>query len=250
MTGNKWYNDQAVSMAKAVLFRFMTNVSAKRPRMFWKLAMDLSRPLVHSEGNLDPIDGYVMYKRLQETSDNHHVLDEEIAALKKIVDDKVEDYSSLDPLDLGMTLWTVHWLVPEPTWPLSGQWPAKLQYRAYNHLLYAAKRFGLFNNPHEKRLAFREFGAALGLRTVVPLIDKMAEGASPTDREDPKTIESLNAMKAMPDQILKGWEDAGLVPVPTKKVDRREAELSSITAVVSIIYEAPMLLCHRTNSDF
>ena len=223
-------------MAKAVLFRFMTKVSTKRPRMFWKLAMDLSQPLVNSEGNLDPIEGYVTYTRLQETSDNHHVLDEEIAALKKIVDDKVEDYSSFDALDLGMTLWTVHWLVPQPTWPPSEAWPAKLQYRAFNNLLTAVRRFGLFDRPTENRLAFREFGAALGLRTAVPMMDKMAEFFS-TDGGDPKMIENLDVMKAMPDRILKGWEDAGLVPVPSTQVEGRLAELMSITAVVSIVYE-------------
>ncbi|KAJ9494992.1 hypothetical protein H2202_009467 [Exophiala xenobiotica] len=232
VTGNKWYNDQAVSMAKAVLFRFMTNVSAERPRMVWKLSIDLSQPIVDSEGNLDPIDGYVTYTRLQETSDDHHVLDEELAALKKIVDDKVEDYSSLDTLDLGMTLWTLHWLVPQPTWPLSGLWPAKLQYRVFDLLLIAAKKFDLFNLPHEKRLAFREFGAALGLRTAVPLIDKMLEHHTSLNPGDLETIARLNAFKAMPDRILHNWEEAGLLPRLTEQLSGREAELISTTIVM------------------
>ncbi len=30
--------------------------------MYWKMSIDLSRPLVTSEGNLDPYDGYVTYR--------------------------------------------------------------------------------------------------------------------------------------------------------------------------------------------
>jgi hypothetical protein len=222
-------------MAKAVLFRFITNVSAKRPKMFWKLSMDLSQPIVDSEGNLDPIDGYVTYTRLQETSDDHHVLDEELAALKKIVDDKVENYSSSDVLDLGMMLWTVHWLVPQPTWPVSALWPAKLQHRVFEHLFVAIKNFRLFYLSKEKRLACREFGAALGLRTAVPLINKMLEYHASINPGDLKTIESFNALKAMPDQILDKWEEAGLLAPLTEQLIGGEAERRSTAIVVSII---------------
>ncbi len=38
------------------------------------MSIDLSRPVVASEGNLDPIDGYVTYRLLQETSEDKNVL--------------------------------------------------------------------------------------------------------------------------------------------------------------------------------
>lgn len=37
--------------------------------MRWKMSVDLSRPWVRSEGNLDPIDGYVTYRLVQEAAD-------------------------------------------------------------------------------------------------------------------------------------------------------------------------------------
>jgi hypothetical protein len=48
------YNAQAISLAKAIHPHFFVNRSSSHPRMVWKIAMDMSRPLVHSEGNLDP----------------------------------------------------------------------------------------------------------------------------------------------------------------------------------------------------
>ena len=61
-SGDKWYNNQAVSLAAAIFPRFVYNNPSPRPCVFWKMSMDLSWPLVMSEGNLDPIQGYVVYK--------------------------------------------------------------------------------------------------------------------------------------------------------------------------------------------
>jgi hypothetical protein len=36
--------------------------------MHWKMSIDLRRPMVLSEGNLDPFDGLATYKLLQEPS--------------------------------------------------------------------------------------------------------------------------------------------------------------------------------------
>ncbi|KIW47809.1 uncharacterized protein PV06_00471 [Exophiala oligosperma] len=237
VTGNKWYNDQAVSMAKAALPHFMTNASAERPRMFWKVSMDLSHRLVNSEGNLDPIDGYVTYSLLQQLSDNHHVLDGEISALKKIVDQKAPHYSTHDTLDIGMTLWTAHWLVPEPAWPPEQGWASQLQYRTLQNLIKIANT-GYFDRPLESRLAFREFGTALGVHAALPLLDKMR------DSEGSKfSVESK--LRTLPDQICEAWEDFGLVPVLDKDVSQRLTELMPITAVMYATALIPGLMIRQ-----
>jgi len=218
VTGSKWYNDQAVCMAQAVLPHFMTNPSSKRPRMFWKMSMDLSHPLVMSEGNLDPIDGYVTYKLLQESADDKTVLTGEIVALKKIVDTKWENYSSSDTLDLGMTLWTAHWLSDRE------EWAAVLSRRA----VYCLKQLvlhGYFNRSTARRLAFREFGTALGVRSA-DVID------------DPELV-------SLPDVICETWEKAGLVPKPTHQQQGRMAELMPITAVMYASALIPGLMSRR-----
>ncbi|KIW98457.1 uncharacterized protein Z519_00118 [Cladophialophora bantiana CBS 173.52] len=219
VSGERWYNDQAISMAKAILPHFMSNMESIRPRMFWKVSMDLSRPLVMSEGNLDPVDGYVTYKLLQSTNaDDPEILSEEVSLFKKIVDKKLRDYASTDTLDLGMTLWTAHWFTPEE------EWATHLTCRAIGCVKMLLEN-DYFDQPSRRRLAFREFGTALGVKAA--LSSKTDEGG--LCRED----ELVDAeFRELPDLICRTWEEAGLVPVPTKKMQGRMAELMPITAVM------------------
>ena len=118
-SGDIEYNRQAVNLARAIHPKFFVDRSAARPRMIWKMSMDLSTPLVSSEGNLDPIDGFVVFRILQaaalEAGDGE-VLAEEISDYKRVMEHKDEHFVSSDPLDLGMTLWTVHWFSEKEKW--------------------------------------------------------------------------------------------------------------------------------------
>ncbi len=211
VTGEAWYNEQAISLAKAVLHKFMTDQDSERPRMFWKLSMDLEKPLVESEGNLDPIKGYVIYKLLQDTQgDGSMVLQGEIALLKKIVDTKIDDYDSSDPLDLGMTLWTAHWCIPQEEW--AGKLTEKALYCLKN--LIESKHF---EQPTRRRLAFREYGTALGVQAVV----SRTSGDEFVDAE----------IRELPDLICKQWWEAGLVLTPGTQV-QGWTDLMPITAVM------------------
>ena len=164
---DKWYNDQAISLAKAIHPHFMVNRDSPRPRMFWKMSIDLRTPLVRSEGNLDPIDGYVVFNLLQRTA-GEPVLAQEISEYKKILDTKWRHYVSNDPLDLGMTLWTAHWF------NTLEEWATVLTNRAFDCLcnfdpltllsldtLYEEVRY--FESRLSYRLAFREFGTCMGI---------------------------------------------------------------------------------------
>jgi hypothetical protein len=122
-TNDATYNRQAIQLAKAIHPRFFVNRTSTRPRMVWKMSMDLSIALVSSEGNLDPIDGYVVCRLLQaaamQMEDSFEAvegLDEEIADYKRVMERKGEHFVSADPLDLGMTLWTSHWFSGDETW--------------------------------------------------------------------------------------------------------------------------------------
>lgn len=114
--GERKYNDLAIDLAKAIHPAFVVCRDSTRPRMRWKMSVDLSHPLVTSEGNLDPIDGYVIFSLLQRTAGDDRILEEEIRDYKRIVDSKWKYMESDDPLDLGMTLWTVHWMAAEESW--------------------------------------------------------------------------------------------------------------------------------------
>lgn len=135
-SGDIAYNRQAVELARAIHPRFFVDRAAPRPRMIWKMAMDLSAPLVASEGNLDPIDGYVVFRLLQAAAveaGEGEVLTEEIADYKRVMDRKGEHFVSSDPLDLGMTLWTAHWFSDEG-------WAARLSGRCFEQICQCALR--------------------------------------------------------------------------------------------------------------
>uniref|UniRef100_A0A093VLC0 Uncharacterized protein n=1 Tax=Talaromyces marneffei PM1 TaxID=1077442 RepID=A0A093VLC0_TALMA len=169
-TGDPTYNRQAVALAQAIHPRFFVNRTSTRPRMVWKMSMDLATPLVPSEGNLDPIDGYVVYRLLQASamaiiscgsgnmgSDKGKVLDEEIADYKRVMERKGEHFVSADTLDLGMTLWTCHWFSDRE------KWASKLAERCFQQIyeLFEIDRYLARNIKY--RLAFREFGTCLGI---------------------------------------------------------------------------------------
>ena len=233
ISGEIEYNDMAISMAESILAKFMTGTSATRPRIFWKMSMDLSRPLVASEGNLDPIDGYLTYKLLRSTHGvDSSIIGKETVLLKKIVDSKVDDYDSSDALDIGMTLWTAHWFNPEE------EWARRLTRRALACLkvLIQNKRF---DGSTARRLAFREFGTALGVNSVV-MGKTVEEGLY---RED----ELVDAeVRKLPDQICAAWEQASLVPTPTQEMQGRMAELMPITAVVYASTLIPGVMCRQS----
>lgn len=110
------YNDLAIQLAKAIHPHFVYNRETERPRMYWKMSMDLSHNLVTSEGGLDPIDGFVIFSLLQKTSGDNSVLADEISDYFKIVKLKYARHSTDDPLDLGMSLWTCHFFKDEMPW--------------------------------------------------------------------------------------------------------------------------------------
>lgn len=131
------YNRQAVSLAKSIHPHFFLDRTSERPHMVWKVATDLSRPLVASEGNLDPIDGYVIFSLLRATSIKNGdgpVLDEEIADYKKVMSRKGKHFVSADPLDLGMTLWTAHWFAGKAEWARDLSRRCVTQLRKSHHL--------------------------------------------------------------------------------------------------------------------
>ena len=85
------------------------------------------------------------------------VLAEAIGDYEKIVSTKWEGYNSSDPLDLGMALWTARWFAE------SDEWARGLQEMARRYLTQLWEE-GYFDRNTKKRLAFREFGTALGMR--------------------------------------------------------------------------------------
>ncbi|KAL4937221.1 hypothetical protein BDV06DRAFT_216045 [Aspergillus oleicola] len=182
------YNNVAISLAKAIHAPFFMNRSSSRPRMVWKVGMELDSVLVGSEGNLDPIDGFVVLRLLQAAAvksgkGEGGVLNDEIEDYARVMKRKGEHFVSSDPLDLGMTMWTVQWCVEE-------DWAARLAERCFEQIysLFEEKRY--LSRNKTRRLPFREFGTALGIRC-------MAE----QDNEKERSVD----LRVYADQIVDNW---------------------------------------------
>ena len=66
VTGERIYTEWALELAKTAHARFSYAPAWGGPkRLFWKMSIDLSRPLVPSMGQHDPLDGLVTYSELQ-----------------------------------------------------------------------------------------------------------------------------------------------------------------------------------------
>lgn len=176
------YNTQAIQLAKAIHDPFFVGKNTTHPRMVWKIAVDMSRPLVSSEGNLDPIDGYIIMKILQAAAtEDDPKLDGEIEDYRRVMERKGEKFISDDMLDLGMSLWSAQWL-----WDKE-KWAADLQQRCLKQLESLLNQGEHGREPSVYRLAFRDFGACMGIAC--------SPGASPS-------------MKYQVEELIKRWETA------------------------------------------
>ncbi len=106
VTGDLTYNTWAIELAKTAHARFVYAPSSGSPkRMYWKMSIDLSRPLVPSMGHHDPLDGFVTYNELQATATKDpekstgRDLRAEIADMANICEGK--SWATDDPLGIG-----------------------------------------------------------------------------------------------------------------------------------------------------
>ncbi len=179
-TFNVWARELAVAAHHAFSY-VPTGEAVGRRRMYWKMSVDLSRPLVASMGHHDPLDGYITCMQLQATADRLGAanegpgLAEEAASFAAMI---TSDLSTTDPLGLGGLLadaWRVEQLMND----------GAIEGRVLRDRLLDAALAGLdgyqpggeWSSPASHRLAFRELGMAIGL-AAVPLIGAAGEAAS------------------------------------------------------------------------
>lgn len=172
--GEARWNRLAVQLAKAVHPHFVTEKGG-RETMIWKTSTDIRETLVHSKGNLDDVDGLVIFQLLQDTAElfdrenptaagngaeKAPSLNAEIKQYWRIMASHPKTPSG-DPLDLGMSLWTCH-LDRGAAW--SRAMAADGLAAARDRFLPAAQSPITASRRQPYRLAFREFGACLGIK--------------------------------------------------------------------------------------
>ncbi|MBI1881666.1 MAG: hypothetical protein HYR94_26105 [Chloroflexi bacterium] len=170
ITGDSTYHRWAIELAKTAHAKFTYRPSpGSQKRIYWKMSVDLSYPLVPSMGQHDPLDGFITYQQLQATAQVKPStcpdLQVEITDMAGIYEGK--KWTTADPLGLGGLLtdaYKVAQLIVHH----------QLKQFALLETLLAASLVGLqvyirqdaLHLPVDFRLAFRELGLSIGLRAV------------------------------------------------------------------------------------
>jgi hypothetical protein len=210
------WNDLAIQLARAIHPAFVYDRDTARPRMYWKVSVDLQTPLVRSEGNLDPIDGFVVYRLLQGADGpGSRCLEREIEEYGRIVRGKWRGYGSSDPLDLGMTMWTAHFFGMGDG---AEEWSESLLGAAKRDAERLFER-GYFEASTRRRLAFREFGLVLG----------MSVAAGGKEWEDRIRM------------VVEAWEGVGVVPDPGNARAQGDRNAGSDLAPITLVMYAAAL---------
>lgn len=214
VTGDKAYARWALELAATTHERFVYLPPAGRSkRMYWKMSIDLRRPLVPSMGQHDPLDGLLTYSELQVAAGDcaraaWPGLDAGIAELAVIC--REMNWATDDPLGIGGLL--------ADAWRMA-QLIAKDGFRETDLLenVLASALDGLHafaaDNPLKYRaayrLAFRELGLAIGLKSIVKLQGWLAENHDRLGKESllPRQVTALAGYLPLADIIERFWLD-------------------------------------------
>jgi len=172
ITADNSYHMWAIELAKAAHIGFTyVPSSGDQKCMYWKMSIDLSRPLVQSMGQHDPMDGFITYNQLQmavpEDSEKSRYpdLSEEITDISTIMKEK--SWVTDDPLGIGGLLSDAYRVTQ-----MIGRGYFKendlLESILVSSLLglESLVRMNTMQLPIEYRLAFRELGLSIGLQAV------------------------------------------------------------------------------------
>jgi hypothetical protein len=232
-----WARELAVKAHAA--FRWVPPASG-RPRLYWKMSIDLSRPLVASMGQHDPLDGFLTFVQLRATaqalkpSPAGPPLDDQIADLAWMT--AGGEWTTADPLGLGgllMDAYRVQQLMRSGAFA-EGDLLEQLLTAALAGLSQYAGQ-GELKRSASTRLAFRELGLAIGLRAAEGMWRWAEEGhhrsrASPAVRARLQTLQSYAPLRA---EIERFWLE------PEHRTERSWAEHLDINEVMLATSLAP-----------
>jgi len=168
-TGEAHYVHWARELAETAVERFSYGPPSGGPRrMVWKMSIDLSRPLVDSQGQHDPLDGLVTCLELRHAASRLGELagpdlDRQIADLAVMAES--QPLATADPLGIGGLLNAAHTLAQLTLAGVSGYGGLinTLLDASLPGLEYESRDRDALSMPADYRLAFRELGLSIGL---------------------------------------------------------------------------------------
>ncbi len=170
VTGDIKYIKWASELAKIAHTAFTYLPAPGEKRMYWKMSIDLTRPMVPSMGQHDPLDGFITYKEIQaglmnfKTTEQSEIeLDHEIRDMEAICRGMV--FTTDDPLGIGG-------LLSDATRITQLMNKGSIKHVELLETVLSSSLIGLrsytannpMNIPADYRLAFRELGISIGLK--------------------------------------------------------------------------------------
>jgi hypothetical protein len=249
-TRNPAYHRWAVELAQTAHRSFVYRSEPGGPmRMYWKMSIDLSRPLVRSMGHHDPLDALVSYLQLEATTRRLAGRPGEAAATPSL-QPQIEDFSAMcagrrwatgDDLGIGCLLIAachLAQLLAGGSVEDTGLLETLLTDSASSlHAYTTANRLG---SPAEYRLAFREFGLAIGLQAVATV--QQSVEAHPQRFDQPRRltemVSRLQAFCGMSRSIVEFWLAA---PHRTAKSWLDHADINTVMLATSLAPEGYLL---------
>jgi hypothetical protein len=201
-TGDSRFNGWARELAETAHAAF-----TRDGRMVWKASTDLTRPLVPSMGQHDPLDGFVTCLQLRSTAAslpaaaNEPDLDAPLASYAAML--RAIDLRTADPLGLGGLLadaWRVAQLGTD-----GGLLDRLLASAQPGLALWIRQREWL--DPPEQRLAFRELGLAIGLEAVDRLARATETRGGSADAGRRARVRGLGEQTGLAGTIVASWLD-------------------------------------------
>ncbi|MBJ6724045.1 hypothetical protein JFN93_04925 [Geomonas sp. Red875] len=210
-TGDERYTRWGVELAETVHARFCYDPEwGGARRIYWKMSIDLSRPLVPSMGMHDPLDGLVSYCELQEAARSYglDLLKPEAAELVAIC--RGQRWETDDPLGIGGLLWDagrIIQLMIKGAFPEPGFLDRVLQAAIAGLEMF--EEAGMLRHPAVFRLPFRELGLGIGLKGLPALLDRTAEHPDLFDRNGlvAARLNALLGFLPMAERIDDFWMD-------------------------------------------
>ncbi len=215
VTGDPIFIRWGMELAKTAHARFTYNY-AGRKAMYWKMSIDLSRPVVPSMGLHDPLDGLVTFSELQTAaitdfgSARLPSLETEIAEMAEIC--RGRDWTTDDPLGIGNLLSDASRIAQLTI--RGGLTHTDLLETVVSSSLAGLESFSsakLLKRRAEYRLAFRELGLSIGLKAVGRVLDWIVENPELFARGESLAgqIEAIAAYTPLSEKIERFWLDDG-----------------------------------------
>lgn len=213
VTGDLKFNIWAVELAKTAHARFVYAPSYGGPkRMYWKMSIDLSLPLVTSMGQHDPLDGFVTYNELQATAAKDpkksmgNDLRAEIFDMANICEGKI--WATDDPLGIGGLLFDacgVAQLIVSGNLEQTGLLETLLESSLIG--LNSFVKENSLKLPAKYRLAFRELGLSIGLQAVEKIQELIEQKSGLLRKKDSllPLLKTLSRYAVLREIIDKFW---------------------------------------------